>query len=116
MEYMEYNEARMTVNDYVEQQDGGFYLKGTRVPLDSLVYEFCNGASPESIRQAFPTLTLEEVYGSIAFYLGHRAEVDASIRDAEQAWSEFEATHPVPESIRDRLREARNAMNSRRQR
>ncbi len=79
------------------------------MPLDSVVHEFRNGASPESIREAFPTLTLEQVYGSIAFYLGHQADVDASIRDTEQAWSEFEATHPVPESIRERLREARDA-------
>lgn len=112
---MEYNQARMTTNDYIEQRDGGFYIKGTRVPLDSIVHEFRNGASPESIRQAFPTLTLEQVYGAIAFYLGHPDEVDASIRDAERAWSEFEATHSLPDSIQDRLREAWGGISSRRE-
>jgi uncharacterized protein (DUF433 family) len=101
---------------YIEQRDGGFYIRGTRVPLDSVVHEFRNGVSAESIRQAFPTLTLEQVYGAIAFYLGHQAEVDASIREAERAWSEFEAAHPVPQSIRDRLRQARSEMTSRRER
>jgi len=101
---------------YIEQRDGGFYVRGTRVPLDSIVHEFRTGASAESIRQAFPTLTLEQVYGAIAFYLGHQAEVDASIRDAERAWSNFEASHPVPEPIRHRLREARGGMTSRRER
>jgi uncharacterized protein (DUF433 family) len=101
---------------YIEQRDGGFYIRGSRVPLDSIVHEFRNGVSAESIRQTFPTLTLEQVYGAIAFYLGHQAEVDASIRDAERAWWEFEAAHPVPESIRDRLREARGGMTSRRER
>jgi len=112
---VEYNQSTMAQNDYVEQRDGGFYIKGTRVPLDSIVHEFHDGASPESIRQAFPTLTLEQVYGAITFYLGHQAEVDASIRNAEQAWAEFEATHPMPESIRDRLREARGGVTSRRE-
>lgn len=98
---------RMMANDHIELRDGGYYVKGTRVPLDSIVYEFRNGASPESIRQAFPTLTLEQVYGAITFYLGHQEQVDESIRGAERAWSEFEATHPVPEALRDRLREAR---------
>ena len=101
---------------YIEQRDGGFYIRGTRVPLDSIVHQFRDGVSAESIRQAFPTLTLEQVYGAIAFYLGHQAQVDTSIRDAERAWSEFEAAHPVPESIRDRLREARGGVTSRRER
>ncbi|MGA2983797.1 MAG: DUF433 domain-containing protein [Terriglobia bacterium] len=105
----------MMGNDYIDPRDGGFYIKGTRVPLDSIVYEFRNGASPESIRQAFPILTLEQIYGAITFYLGHQEQVDATIRDAERTWSEFEANHPIPEAIRDRLREARGRTTSRRE-
>ncbi len=101
--------------DYIEQRDGGFYIKETRVPLDSIVHEFRNGASPESIRQAFSTLTLEQVYGAITFYLGHQDEVDASIGDAEKASAEFEATHPIPQGIQDRLREARERISARRE-
>ena len=101
--------------DYIEQRDGGYYIAGTRVPLDCIVFEFRNGASPESIRQTFPTLTLEQVYGAVAFYLGHQAEVDISVRDAERVWSAFEASHPAPESIRNSLREARNGVASRRE-
>ncbi len=58
--------------DYIEQRDGGYYIKGTRFPLDSIVHEFRNGMSAESIRQAFPILTLEQVYGAVAFILGTR--------------------------------------------
>jgi uncharacterized protein (DUF433 family) len=101
---------------YIDQRDGGFYIRGTRVPLDSIVHEFRDGASAESIRQAFPTLSLEQVYGAIAFYLGHQREVDASIREAERTWSEFEAAHPAPDSIRNRLREARREMTRGRER
>lgn len=108
-------DSRMVANDYIEQRDGGFYLKETRVPLDLIVREFRAGASPESIRQSFPTLTLEEVYGAIAFYLGHQEQVDAPIGEAERAWSDFEGTHPVTTSIRERLREARG-MTSRQER
>jgi len=101
--------------DYIEQRDGGFYIKGTRVPLDSVVHEFRNGASPESIRQAFPTLTLEQVYGAIAFYLGHQDEAEASIRATEKAWIEFESTHAVPQATEERLREARERISARRE-
>jgi uncharacterized protein (DUF433 family) len=68
---------------YIEQREGGYYVAGTRASLDSLVYAFRSGESPETIQQQFPTLSLEQVYGAIAFYLGHQAEVDANIREGE---------------------------------
>ena len=48
---------------YVEQRDGGYWMTGTRISLDSIVYAFKRGAAPESIQRAFPLLTLEEIYG-----------------------------------------------------
>ena len=74
--------------EYVEQLDGAYRISGTRVSLDSVVYAFLRGASPESIAQSFPLLTLEEVYGAIAFYLGHQAEIDTYLAEGER---EFEA-------------------------
>ena len=73
----------MEHSEYVEQRNGGFYVAGTRVSLDSVVYSFKAGDSPESIRQNFSSLTLEQVYGAIAFYLAHEREVDANIREGE---------------------------------
>jgi uncharacterized protein (DUF433 family) len=61
---------------YVEQRNGGYYIAGARVSLDSIVYAFWEGQTAESIAQAFPVLTLEQVYGVIAFYLAHSQEVD----------------------------------------
>ena len=72
---------------YVEERNGGFYVAGTRVSLDSIVYSFKAGDSPETIRQNFSTLSLEQVYGAIAFYLAHQRAVDANIREGEE---EFE--------------------------
>jgi uncharacterized protein (DUF433 family) len=45
-----------------------------------VVYAFLEGLSPESIADSFDTLTLEEVYGALAFYLGHRDEIDAYLK------------------------------------
>jgi len=73
---------------YVEQRDGGYYVAGSRVSLDSVVYRFLEGLSPETIvTECFPVLTLEQVYGAITYYLAHRAEVDAYLR-AEEAEEE----------------------------
>ena len=68
---------------YVEQRNGGFYVSGARVSLDSIVYSFKAGDSPETIRQNFSSLTLEQVYGAIAFYLAHERVVDANIVEGE---------------------------------
>jgi uncharacterized protein (DUF433 family) len=73
---------------YVEQRDGGYWVAGTRVSLDSIVYAFWAGQTAESIAQAFPVLTLEEVYGAIAFYLANQPAIDAYL---EQAKADFEA-------------------------
>ena len=62
--------------DYVERRHDSFYLIGSRVPLARIVYEFKNGESPENTQSHFPTLTLEQVYGAITFYLGNKEEVE----------------------------------------
>ena len=54
---------------YVEQREGAYYISGTRVSLDSIVW-------------------LEQVYGAITFYLAHRQEVDRCL-EAQQG--DFEA-------------------------
>ena len=72
----------MSRPDYVEHRDDGYWVAGTRVSLDSIVYAFLNGDSAESIAQSFPLLRLEQVYGAIAFYLGHRAKIDAYLEEA----------------------------------
>jgi len=64
-------------NQYVEQRDEGYWVAATRVSLDSIVYAFLDGQTAESIAQSFPVLTLEQVYGAIAFYLANRLEIDS---------------------------------------
>jgi uncharacterized protein (DUF433 family) len=68
--------ARAAQKRYVEERDGGYWVAGTRVSLDSIVSGFRDGQSAETIAESFPVLELEQVYGAIAFYLSHRAEID----------------------------------------
>lgn len=70
--------------EYVEQREGVYRVSGTRVSLDSIAYAFISGQSAESIAQSFPVLTLEQVYGAIAFYLGHRDEIDRYLEAQRQ--------------------------------
>src|SRR6266567_2451271 len=68
---------------YVEQRDGGYWIAGTRVSLDSIVIAFLEGLSPETIvAECFPVLALEQVYGALTYYLAHQTEIDAYLREA----------------------------------
>ena len=98
---------------FVERRNEGFYLAGSRVPLALVVREFQDGHSPEAIRSAFPTLTLEQVYGAITFYLGHKKEVDREVGDRERAEDAFTEEHQAPPDLKDKLERARRKMSSR---
>ena len=72
---------------YLEQRDGGYWVMGTRISLDSIVYAFKRGVAPESIQRAFSLLTLEEIYGAITFYLAHAQEIDTYLVQAEAGFA-----------------------------
>ena len=58
---------------YVEEDSQGALRVGSLgVSLDSVVIAFQQGHSAETIEQLYPALSLEEVYGAIAFYLANR--------------------------------------------
>ena len=98
--------------DFVEHRDEGFYLAGSRVPLASVVREFRDGQSPEAIREGFPTLSLEQVYGAITFYLGHKDEVDNDIAARERVEDAFSETHPAPSELKEKIERARRQLQA----
>ena len=73
--------------EYVQLEGDVYRITGSRVSLDSIVYAFWNGETAETIGQSFPVLTLEQVYGAIAFYLAHKEEID---RHLEQQRTDYE--------------------------
>ena len=81
-------------SEYIEQRNGGYYVAGTRISLDSVVYAFNRGDSPERILERYPLLGKPaRVYGAIAFYLDHQAEIDAYLEAGKR---EFEASGGPP--------------------
>lgn len=69
--------------EYVEQRNSGYYVAGTRVSLDLVVYAFLRGESADEIADSYKSITLEQAYGAIAWYLGHRETVDEYLRQGE---------------------------------
>lgn len=93
------------MEQYIEQRNGGFYIAGTRVALDSVVHLFSNGASPESILRSFPGVgSLEKVYGAITFFLANREAVDAYLREQDRLSADLAAKQsPLPDSLAKKL-------------
>ena len=70
--------------EYIEKRSGGYYIAGTRVSLDSVVYAFLRGESPEGIAESFPALGLEQIFGALTFYVANREEVDRYLSEGRQ--------------------------------
>ncbi len=96
--------------EYVDCRDGGYWVTGTRVSLDSVVFAFLRGASPESIAQSFPVLSLEEVFGAIAYYLANQAEVDNYLRAQEPDFAGLaQRSREANPLLHQKLEEARHS-------
>ena len=79
--------------EYVERTaEGGWRVAGSRVSLESIVHAYWDGKSPESIAEEFPTLTAEQVYGAIAFYLRQQSEIDRYLSLQAARWREVEGS------------------------
>src|SRR5580700_5534057 len=101
------------VKEYIEQRDGNYYIPNTRISLDSIVHAFRRGESPETIRQNFELLQLEEVYGAIAYYLANQAEIDDYLMRQNEKWAEGRRNaEPLPVDLRERLMRARDELHA----
>jgi len=69
---------------YVQENEGVYRIGNTRVSLDSIVYLFREGMSAESMVDSYPALTLEQVHGALAFYLGNQKEIDAYLEEGKR--------------------------------
>jgi uncharacterized protein (DUF433 family) len=85
------------MHEYVEKRNTGLSVTGTRVALESVVYEFKGGASPEGILLAYPALSsLENVYGAITYYLANRNEVENYLEATDNIWENMRPQQQLP--------------------
>ncbi len=61
-------------------------LKGSRIGIESVLYEYIHrGQAPEAIDVRFPSLSLEQIYATILYYLHNKEDVHQYITE----WIEF---------------------------
>ena len=85
-------------DDYFEFLDSDdIRIKGTRVGIETILEDYLNAASPEEIAVRYPTVTLEQVYATITYYLRNKHKIDQYLKRwrnyVEQSWQNQEH-HP----------------------
>jgi len=107
--------ADLPTNEYVEIREGSYYfIVGTRIGLDVLVYAYRRGKTPEALLEAYPSIgSLAKVHGVIAFILEHPQAVESYLREQDAPWDKFRKEHPIPDDMMERFRLAREELSRR---
>lgn len=63
-------------------------VKGTRIPVRSIVLAWRRGVAPEEIPALYPTLTLASIFEALSYYSDNQDEIN-----------EYIANHHVPEKL-----------------
>src|SRR5262249_54598752 len=79
-------------------------IKGSRIGIETVLYDYIFRAmTAEEIQQRYATLTLEEVYATILYYLHNREQVDKYVADWLEYCHRSEKEHdrnPHPATLR----------------
>ena len=98
----------------VRTEQGGWRIASSRVSLDSVILAWLAGRSPEAIVDSFPTLSLEQVHGAVAFYLHHQVEIDRYLSEQNERWEELRSASASDSSpLMRRIRASHVAIASR---
>ncbi len=65
-------------------EGGAVRVGSSRITLDLVVEQYENGMTPEDMVRAYDTLVLADVHAAIAYYLRHRDEVRAYLKQREE--------------------------------
>src|SRR6266446_257176 len=69
-------------------------IKGHRIAIENIIEPYNTGVPPDTIvRKYYPTLSLEEVYATIAYYLHNQKVVDAYMRRGDDIGELFYQEH-----------------------
>ena len=76
-------DSNMQIEDYFNfLVEDDIRIKGTRIGIESVLYEYIyNGKTAKEIDQRFHTVTLEQVYATILYFLQNQQKVSAYFAD-----------------------------------
>ena len=93
--------------------DGTMHIGSSNVSLESVLYPFKLGATPEEIAQMFPSVELADIYAVIAYYLNHRGIVEAYLSRQEAAGNGVQAEIEAQPGYTSAVQDLRDRLLSR---
>jgi len=108
----------MQLEDYFDFLDpADIRIKGSRIGIEHVLDEYIHRCqTPEQIAQRFETLTLEQVYATILYYLHNKETVGKYVTDWIEWGRKMRAGQPlISEDLRERLGRAREQLVARQQ-
>ncbi|MEM8808116.1 MAG: DUF433 domain-containing protein [Cyanobacteria bacterium P01_D01_bin.44] len=89
-------------------------LKGTRIGIETILNDFLyHGRTPDDIAQAYPSLTLEQIYATLLYYFHNQQVIDQYLVDWLE-WSEqqrkYQAENPSP--VVEKLKQLRQQLET----
>lgn len=76
-------------------EHGRLRVGNTRVLLDLVIYAYWRGETPETITASYPTLSLDDVYLALGYYLRHRQDIDTYLHQQEDEANAFRTAYEV---------------------
>jgi uncharacterized protein (DUF433 family) len=79
-------------------------VKGTRIGIETILYDHIHRArTPEEVAQTYPSLSIEQVYATILYYLHNKEAVSQYVADWLE-WShqqrKAQQLNPSPSALR----------------
>ncbi|MBW4646232.1 MAG: DUF433 domain-containing protein [Goleter apudmare HA4340-LM2] len=92
-------------------------LQNSRMGIETILYEYIDcGRSPEEIAQIYPTISLEQVYATILYYLQNQEAVSNYMKNwIEHGHKMREQQRLNPPPVSEKLRQLRIARKAKKQ-
>src|ERR1039457_3259261 len=96
--------------EYVRRIEGQYLVGGRESLLTRSCICFARGCRPRVWSISYPALTLEQVHGALAFYLGNQKEIDAYLAEGQRiAESQHQQSRRTHAELIAKLQRARHA-------
>ncbi|MCM0591091.1 MAG: DUF433 domain-containing protein [Gloeotrichia echinulata DVL01] len=96
---------------------GDIRLQNTRIGIETILYEYIDcGRSPEEIAQIYQSISLEQVYATILYYLQNKEFVSAYMQNwLEHGHRMREQQRLNPPPVSEKLRQLRTERQAKKQ-
>lgn len=97
----------MQLENYFEfLNENDIRLKGTRVGIETVLDDYLTGSSPEEIAARYLSLSLEQVYATVTYYLSNRFNLNLYLNARRQPAKSEDLDSQLRERIKNHQRTA----------